>query len=178
MAKSLGNFYTLADLSSRGHSPLAYRYLLLTAHYRTPLNFSFETLAGAERAWRKVNELVFSLPQGGKVDEKAYSLFMTAINDDLNTAKGLAILHDTLGSDLPGADKQATIKKFDEILGILDQSLVGQDEIPEEILSLSQDREVARDRGDFTRADLIRGEMEAKGYSVKDTATGPQIKKI
>ena len=103
---------------------------------------------------------------------------MTALNDDLNTAKGLAILHDTLGSSLPAPVKRATIEKFDEILGILDQSLVGQDEIPDEILSLAQDREVARDRGDFTRADLIRGEMEAKGYGIKDTASGPQIKKI
>ncbi len=178
MAKSENNFYTLSDLTERGYSPLAYRYLLLGAHYRSPLNFTLESLGAAQKTWHKINEQVFSLPQGGEVVDKNYEDFITALNDDLNTAKALATVHEILNSSLSPADKRATLEKCDEVLGILDNSFAEQDEIPEEVVSLAQDREVARERGDWTRADLIRAQIEAKGYSVKDTADGPQLRHL
>ncbi|MDQ5957793.1 MAG: cysteinyl-tRNA synthetase, partial [Patescibacteria group bacterium] len=79
MAKSENNFYTLADLVAEGYSPLAYRYLLLTAHYRSPLNFTFETLASAQKTWQKINLTIFSAPAGGQADESKLTEFMSAI---------------------------------------------------------------------------------------------------
>ncbi|MEK7136501.1 MAG: cysteine--tRNA ligase, partial [Patescibacteria group bacterium] len=122
MGKSENNFFTISDLKSKGYNPLAYRYLLLGAHYRSPLNFTFDSLAGAEKSWQKINLEFNRLPDGGEADPTVVSDFMTAINDDLNTAKGLAILHQTLSSDLPQTDKKAKLTKIDEVLGIIDSN--------------------------------------------------------
>jgi len=180
MAKSEQNFYTITDLVAKGYSPLAYRYFILGAHYRSPLNFTFEALAGAKRAWQKINNMVWAWPSGGQCDEQLLTTFMTAINNDLNTAKALAILHETMNANLEPSTKRATIEKFDEVLGILNEAeVLSASEltpIPEEILSLVQDREIARERADWGRADLIRAEIEAKGYEVEDTPEGPAIK--
>ncbi len=182
MAKSEKNFYTLADLASQGHSPLAYRYFVLGAHYRSPLNFTFEALVAAEKAWQKINDFIYSAPEGGEVDQPALDKFTEAINDDLNTAKALAVLHDTLNSALSAEIKRATIEEFDQVLSILSKkesvAKTTSSPIPEEILSLVQDREVARERSDWARADLIRAEIENQGYSVKDTPHGPETTKL
>ncbi|MDQ5958084.1 MAG: cysteinyl-tRNA synthetase, partial [Patescibacteria group bacterium] len=119
---------------------------------------------------------IFSAPAGGQADESKLAEFMSAINDDLNTAKGLAVLHDTLNSDLPSDIKRATVEQFDTILGILaEQSITPTQDIPEDILSLAQDREVARERADWAQADLIRSEIEKRGYTVNDTPEGPEV---
>ncbi|OHA59698.1 MAG: cysteine--tRNA ligase [Candidatus Vogelbacteria bacterium RIFOXYD1_FULL_46_19] len=177
MSKSLGNFYTLSDLAGQGFPALAYRYFLLGAHYRSPINFTFEALGAATKAWRKVNTEVASLPTASKTDDHFMAEFEAAIADDLNTAKGLALLHEVLHSSLDPSVKRATIQKFDEILGILDLNgkPLANTVIPETIKSLVQDREIARGRGDWAQADLLRAEIDKQGYTLKDTSAGPEL---
>jgi len=175
MSKSKNNFYTISSLIEQNFNPLSYRYFLLSGHYRSPLNFSFEALKGAEITRAKINQQFFDLPEGGKPDLGSVTDFTAMINDDMNTAKALAKLHEVLASNLPEKTKRATISKFDEILGILDKSKPKINPIPEELISLTEDREIARNRGDFKHADLIRAQIEAKGYTIKDTSTGPKL---
>ncbi len=182
MAKSAGNFYTVTDLINKGWPALAYRYLVLTAHYRSPLNFSEQSIIAAKNTLWAINEEFFSYPLGGEVLENYMEKFTEYINDDMATPRAIALIHEILSTALKTSDKRATIEKFDEVLGILDENLVNKnktdDIIPEEILSLADDRDIARERGDWDQADLIRQQIELKGYTIKDTPNGRKISHI
>lgn len=119
MAKSEGNHLTLKTLEERGFSPLAYRYFLLMAHYRTPVQFSFESLEAAANAFEKLQKLVHSLPDGGSINGAYRKMFKEKLENDLNTAQALAILW-TLAKDkdITPEDKKATILNFDKVLGL------------------------------------------------------------
>jgi len=119
MAKSEGNHLTLNSLEERGFSPLAYRYLLLMAHYRTPVQFSFVSLEAAASAFEKLQKLVHGLPDGGSINDAYRKMFKEKLENDLNTAQALAILW-TLAKDkdISPEDKKATILNFDKVLGL------------------------------------------------------------
>src|SRR5215475_5801163 len=91
MAKSAGEFLRLASLIERGYDPLAYRYLCLTAHYRSQLNFTWDALDGAATALDRMRRGFRELPDGGLPDTGYLDRFTTQINEDLNTPKALAI---------------------------------------------------------------------------------------
>ena len=98
MSKSLGNFYTIDDLVKRGYDPLAYRYFVLGAHYRTKLNFTFEALDAAQNALFRLRETVRAWDTKGKVGCAEYEkTFAEAMDDDLNTPKALAVVWDLIG---------------------------------------------------------------------------------
>jgi len=180
MAKSAGNFYTVTDLATKGWPALAYRYLVLTAHYRSPLNFSEESIIAAKNTLSNINQEIFSYPENGDILTDYLEKFTEYMNDDMGTPRAIALIHEILSTTFKTADKRATIEKFDEVLGILDENLINKtdDIIPEEIESLADDRDIARERGDWDQADLIRQQIELKGYTIKDTPNGRKISHI
>ena len=175
MAKSVGNIKTLRELTAGGHDPLAYRYLLLTASYRSPLDFSIESLESARAAYKHLKETVDRLPKGGGVNEKWQQQFTIKLNDDLGVPQALAVMYEMLKSDIPAADKRATALAFDLVLGLkLDEQTVIS--IPPEVTALMQKREEARTGKDWKKADSLRKEIEEKGFEVLDTEKGPELR--
>jgi cysteinyl-tRNA synthetase len=178
MAKSEGNFFTLKDLTDKGFNPLAFRYLVLTAHYRSKLNFSLESLTAAQHALNNLYEEVSSYekPKVGCAEFEAN--FQEAINDDLNTAQALAIAWDLTKSEYPGSAKLQTLFKFDEVLGLdLQKVWESNHVIPDSVQTLAAQRQQARQSKDFARSDELRKQIEQAGYLVEDTLDGFRIKK-
>lgn len=189
ISKSLGNTITLDNLANRAISPLAFRYWLLTGHYRTPMNFTWEAAEGASAALKKLRQsIVFELGQKiGKVNTGYQKRFHQFVNDDLNTARAIALIWDILKDEkISKEDKRATILDFDKVLGLkladLDQTaaemrsaVVPQNRWPKEIAALVAEREKARATKDWKRADELRAEISKKGYVLKDTPQGPEL---
>jgi cysteinyl-tRNA synthetase len=189
MSKSLGNFYTLKDVIDKGFSALSLRYLFLTAHYRTPLNFTWSSLAAAQSAYDKLVEFVrktkdskitrkeLSVEKLKKVDEFR-SRFLDVINNDLNFPQGLAVMWEMLKSNIPDYDKLDLLVEWDQILGLDLANVQAGLEVPEEVKKLAADREGLRKGGKFVEADKLRMQIEKLGFEIKDTPTGPQYLKI
>ena len=119
MAKSEDNFITLKTLQEKGFSPLAYRYFLLMAHYRTPVNFSWEALEAAQNAYEKLKKFVSTGGSGGLVDEAYKAKFKEKLENDLNTAQALAIVWTMVkDKEVTIENKIATILDFDRVLGL------------------------------------------------------------
>lgn len=189
MSKSLRNIYTLEDLKKKGFDPLSLRYLYLTAHYRDPLNFTWESLEASQNALNNLRELilaakiqtarsVLSREKMAKIDELK-TKFIESINDDLNTPKALAIVWETMKSNIPSEDKYELALSFDEVLGLKLREVEKAEQVvkvTQEVKDLIDERERLRRAGDFKRADEIRKKIEDKGFSVEDTSEGPRIK--
>jgi cysteinyl-tRNA synthetase len=109
----------LKTLEEKGFSPVAYRYLLLLSHYRTPTNFTWDALEAAQNAFNKLKKLVNSWPDGGEVDQAYRAKFMEKIENDLNTPQALAVVW-TLAKDkeVKPEDKKASARDFCRILGL------------------------------------------------------------
>lgn len=180
MSKSLGNFYTVEDIKKKGFDPLSLRYLYLTAHYRDPLNFTWESLQAAQNALEKLKSQISSLksqtdrsvlsPEKEKEIEKFRNDFSASVNDDLNTSKALAVLWEVLKSNIPSGDKYDLALSFDEVLGLkLSESPDNKIKITDEIKNLLEKREALRRDKKFEEADKIRKQIEEAGYAVNDT---------
>ncbi|MEK7514641.1 MAG: cysteine--tRNA ligase [Patescibacteria group bacterium] len=185
MSKSVKNFYTLSDLTRQNIHPLSYRYFLLTAHYRSPLHFSWEALRAAHTALRRLAEHVESFHQdktGGSIVLTYSNRFMKAIDDDLNTPQAVAVMWELIRDAAARAeDKYTTLLSFDDILGlnIKDLPLLFPHTLATpKVLALVQEREKARQNKDFKKADSIRMQIENLGFTVKDTDTGPHIEAL
>lgn len=195
IAKSEGSVVYLSDIIEKGFHPLTYRYWLLTGHYRTPMNFTWEALGGAQTALLRLHKLRAKVCAGkaGKVSAKWQQQFHKHINDDLDTAGALATLWDMTKDDaLSPADVGATLLDFDKVLGIgltepgveLTKMLASEfgeqvevGELPEDVQHLVQEREAARAVQNWQRADDLREQISHKGYDVKDTNDGAQVVK-
>ena len=191
MAKSADNFYTLATITEKGISPLAFRYLVLTAHYRSRLNFSWESLAGVEQSLARLRDFVRNLSApphfyyrglASIVEMDAYKgAFDVAISDDLNTPQALAVIWDMIGAyhKNPAQFNPAALRRllldFDKILG-LDLKNVKKESVPAAVKKLAAEREEARKRKDWQKSDALREKIKALGYLVKDTSEGAILK--
>lgn len=181
MAKSEGNFITLKTLTEKGFSPLAYRYFLLTAHYRTPVNFSWEALEAAQNAYRKLKETLSSLVRAdGRMDENYKKQFAVAVANDLNTPEALATVWKLAKDESVSlADKRATLLNFDKVLGLdLGHNEFEIKEVPEEVQRLLNERESARSSNDYKKADELREQIKNLGFIVEDTSSGQKISKL
>jgi cysteinyl-tRNA synthetase len=179
MSKSLGNFYTLEDIKNKNFDSLALRYLILTGHYRQPLNFTWESLQTAQNTLRRLREqvIIFKLetqrtslsPEKNEKIDRYRNSFIEAINDDLNSPKALTVLWEVVKSNIPASDKYDLIVSFDEVLGLglakVEESKI---EISDDVKKLLEEREVLRKKGDFVKADMIRKEVEDKGFEIED----------
>lgn len=167
MSKSLGNIYNVSDLEMHGVDPVAYRYLVLSAHYRSKLNFTWESLEGAARTLESIRQLAYRpVDLSDERRREVLEAATEALHDDLDIPRVLALLHDAGSYDLWLA--------FEPVLGL---GLVEIDEtaIPELITELVMKRQDAKAAKDFAAADALRIEIEQAGYMVEDTATGPRI---
>ncbi len=179
MAKSGEGFITLSSLITKGFNPLAYRYLCLSAHYRSPLSFSWENLTAAQNALNNLNNLISQYPQPSKIIEPIKKEFLTTINNDLDTPGALAILWDLIKSNQPNNKKMATLLEFDKVLGLKFNKIKKTSlKIPDEIKKLSKKREELRQQKKWSEADQIREEIEKLSFSIEDTPKGTKINKI
>ena len=175
VSKSLGNTIYLTQLADRGISPRAMRYLYLTAHYRTPMNFTWDSAEGAGAALGRLSRAYLEM-RAGKADEVFLKEFYTAIANDLDTPKALAMVWENIKTL-----NRTTMAKADKILGLgltevkPRSKLEVKKEIPEEVQKLVAEREAARSAKDFARSDALRSQIEAAGFEVKDTPDGPSL---
>ncbi len=183
MSKSAGGFITLETLKKEAVSPIAYRYWLLTSHYRSPANFTYEAVRGAEKALTKLVTILRNYPSNGKIVAEYKDKFTTFINDDLDTPRAVALIWDLSKDSAPDilpADKLATILDFDNVLGLgLNLTLSSKksaadlsEAIPHEVTAIAEAREKSRQDKDWNKADSLRGQIEVAGFDVLDNKAG------
>ncbi|MFA5937648.1 MAG: cysteine--tRNA ligase [Candidatus Paceibacterota bacterium] len=181
MAKSSGEFLTLAVLKKRGFSPLDYRYFNFGAHYRTQLEFSWEGLEAAakSRAALIENAAALSRRLGGKTAapgpaaKTALDKFMAAASDDMNMPAAFAVVWETVRNPAVSAsDKLAFLADTDKVLGLDLLAAPEQTGLEPELMALVKEREAARKAKDFAKSDVLRRQLEGKGVLVKDTPQG------
>jgi len=197
MAKSEGNSLTLGELATRGYHPLVYRFLVLGAHYRTRLNFTWESLdaasVGIERLYETINDLYESACEANddgdtptqtkapkKSSEQYLAEFRAAMDDDLNTPQALAILHEMLADGGSPEEKLALVKQSDKILGLgLEDAMTSATatESDPKIMEMAHIYADLRGNKQFIQSDALRKEIEALGYSIRDTKDGSRIRK-
>ncbi len=185
IGKSEGNAIRLYQLREKGITPLAYRYLILTAHYRQTMNFTWEALEGAHTALMRARRVFADLPEGGLVSPGWRARFEEAIYDDLDMPKAVALMWELLKDPLLSPqEKRATVLDFDRVLGLgfraphrheTERIVVQAEQIPEEVRALGTERDQARQAGDWARADQIRREIEERGFSIEDGPGGSSI---
>ncbi len=181
MAKSLNNFYTLRDLENKKFDPLAFRYLVLNSHYRSKLNFTWESLRAAENALNNLYGFIQATKEkrqtknSGEKIKNYKNKFLAAINDDLNTPKAISLVWQIIkDKQLLSGDKKQLLLKFDKILG-LDLNKIKPFKIPTEIQQLAVQREKLRTNKQFIQADVLRKRIERLGYKIEDTPQGPKV---
>lgn len=179
MGKSLGNAYTVTDIIDKGFDPLVLRYFYMSAKYREPLNFTWESMKAADNAFVKLKSQVtnlksesersmLSLEKEVKIEEYR-SQFVEAISDDLNMPQALAVIWEMLKSNVPSIDKYDLAMSFDEVLGLnLGQVTNSKTKVSNRVKILIKKREQLRKENKFEEADKIRDEIVKMGYTVSD----------
>jgi cysteinyl-tRNA synthetase len=201
MSKSLGNFMTARE-ARKHYSPLAIRMFMLSAHYRSPVNFGPEGLQQATAAlerlhncWSDFRYAVDNRPHSQEQDDIVESIkrhrddFVAAMDDDFNTAGAIGHIFEavsTVNGHLKGNDSLSSegikaiedfFRDVDSIMGLIGLDSDGQDDDSEEIESLIRKREEARSAKDFATSDAIRDQLAAKGVILEDTPQGTKWKK-
>jgi cysteinyl-tRNA synthetase len=189
MSKSLGNIFTLEDIEKRNFSPLAFKYLVLTSHYRSEMNFTWESMTSAENAYKNLIENI----SGELIDvykintkkllktsvniEKIKNQILNIINNDLNTPGLIAKIWEILKSDQNFEFKKKFVLLADEILGLKLKEFITK-KIPKKIKDKVILRENLRKERKWEMADKIREELLKLGYKIEDTKFGPLVKFI
>jgi cysteinyl-tRNA synthetase len=177
MAKSSGRFLRLQDLVDQGYDPLAFRYLCLTAHYRSRLQFTWEALAGAAKALQRLRVATHRWGRGGSPDGDTLDRFAAQVNDDLNLPGAVALTWELVRSDLPGAERRATVLEFDRVLGLgLADWEPAELSIPAEVARLVEEREQLRAQKRWAEADALRDRVREAGFEIEDSGTGPAVR--
>ena len=196
MSKSKGNYYTFRDLTRQGFSPSAIRYALFSAPYRKQINFTLDGLRGHEKTVASLQDFRARLeeartepgsnPAMRSAAARALEEFTNGLDDDLNTSVALAAIHNlsrevntALDNHALRADDQrdilALIARFDSVFNIFGQTQ--REMLDAEIQALIDERQEARHRRDFSRADAIRDELAARGITLEDTRDGVRWKR-
>jgi cysteinyl-tRNA synthetase len=188
MSKSKGNFYVLSDIEKKGFSPLAFRYLCLTAHFQSQLNFTWKSLEASQNALNGLYDFMKYPPASASrhpmsyktldvSPEKYENKFKEALENNLDTPKALTVVWEII--KLKGCDydsKKKTLLKFDKVLGLdLDRIKGERIDIPNDIKKLAEEREKARKRKDWEKADEIREVIKKRGYVIEDMVNGIKI---
>lgn len=186
MSKSLGNFFTIDDVLARKFCPMALRLLFLTTHYRSEMNFTWESLAGAQAAYDKLIKMMTQFktnqtrtilsPEKLALTEQLADKFNSLINDDLKTPEAMSVLWEVTKSNLPGSDKYDLLISFDEVLGLdlrraVDQQITrsgSETAFDPHISELINKRDKARAAKNWVAADQLRDELAKLGYQVRD----------
>ena len=191
MAKSANNFYTLRDLLDKGYKATHIRYLLIQAHYRMPLNFTFEALEAAKNGCQRLQNFIDRLSRISEIqtihyDDSIEKDFMEAIVDDLNISKALGILFswvsevnslidkNKVGSEYARSALNFLKHKVNKLLGVL---IFEKEEIPLEIIDKVNQRTEAKLLKKWKLADIIKKQIEEEGYVLEDSLHGTNVKK-
>jgi cysteinyl-tRNA synthetase len=178
MGKSEGNMLTLAEVVEKKINPLAFRYLTLTTHYRSKLNFTWDSLTASQTTLNNLYGEVsgYEKPKIGCAEYE--QKFLDAVNNDLDMPKALAIVWDMVRSEYPGSAKLRSLIKFDKVLGLdIEKVWKKSKTIPADIKKLLKEREQARKKKDFAKSDQLRKQIEAKGFVLEDAPDNTNIKK-
>ena len=176
MGKSLGNFKTISDLLEN-FDPMVIRFLVISSHYRKPLDFSMKALKSAEASYTRLHNAVLTLKKDTGINKTYLSQFSKEMDDDLNTPKALAVLWELIKNP-KAKSKIETIKKIDSVFCLDLLKKIKEDKIPVNIKELAKKRDEARKNKDWNTSDKIRDQLKTKGYIIEDSKTGPRIKKI
>ena len=199
MSKSLGNFKTVRDLLEHYDGEVL-RFLILSGHYRGPIDFNSEILEQSKNAMTRLRNAKSNLTHlietgsGNMTDDEKEKLaaydkyrqeFIEAMDDDLNTADAISAVFELVTAIntavKDGASKEFAQKSLDtlmelaSVLGLLQQEFEEKIVIDDELAALLEERQEARKQKNFARADEIRDELKARGYAIKDTPQGPQL---
>jgi len=186
MSKSLGNTYLVNDLIEKKYSPLAYRLMCFSSHYRNKLNFTWESLDSNQNSLIKLKEGYQKHKEGieevedSQVDEYK-NRFEDAINDDMNMPVAISVVWDVVRNPKKSKKLSELLLKFDTVLG-LDMDIpieeMQKEEVPEDVKKLLDERNLAREEKNWELSDQIRDAIKEKGYIVKDTKEGFDLEKI
>ncbi|OKZ65760.1 MAG: cysteine--tRNA ligase [Clostridium sp. 28_12] len=182
MSKSLGNVYLLDDIIKRGYDPLVYRLFNFSCHYKGKLNFTWEGIEAASTALTRLRDgyqkhLTGMADVDGTIISEIENKFHQAINDDLNMPLAMSAVWEAVKYQDKSPKIAKLLEKFDTVLG-LKITEKREEEIPQEILELVEQRKVARNEKNWTESDRLRDLIAQKGYSVKDTKHGAEVSKI
>ncbi|WP_303054516.1 cysteine--tRNA ligase [Victivallis vadensis] len=192
MSKSLGNFFTLRDLQQKGWKGREIRWVLIGAHYRKKLNFTFEALEQARETLGRFDEFfqrmreIAQTGDGTEISQTvagAEQAFAAAMGDDLNISEALAAMFDLQraanrladAGELTaagGAEVLAAFRKFDRIIGCFEVDAVKTEEFPAEVTALAEARIEARKAKNFAESDRLRDEIAGLGFIVEDIPGG------
>ena len=178
MGKSLGNAYTVSDIEDKGFPPLALRYFYMSSHYRSKLNFTWESLASSATALNKMYDIVSTYEENkhAAAETEYLDRFYAALNDDLNFPKAVSVVWDLLKSNVAESSKIVTLLRMDDILGLNLVDHVGF-EIPADVANLAKMRDYYRRSGIWDKADQLRRQIEAAGYVVEDSKDIYKVKR-
>lgn len=192
MSKSIGNLICLSDLAEQGVSPLAFRYLCLMSHYRSQLNFTWEAVENAQLGYTKLCRAVLNLKATAAEERSSSNVpdaspidlpgeFIEALCDDLNTPRAMAVLVAVLKDNTrSAANRLAILSRADQVLGLRfdELKMASTDEFPEQVKRLLEQRASARMNKDWKGSDVLRDELLALGYRVKDTPKGQEVELV
>ena len=196
MSKSKGNYYTFRDIVAKGYSPAAIRYFLLSVPYNKQLNFTFDALSGAEKTVAGLRDFRARLSEAKtepgsnealhEASLRALKEFEDGMDDDLNTSIALAAVHN-LTREVNTALARKRVKEDNkrELLEVIQRidsvlNVFGEDQgemLDSEVQTLLDERQEARRRRDFGRADEIRDELATRGIILEDTKDGVRWKR-
>ena len=199
MSKSAGNFFLTRDVAAKyGYEVI--RYLMIQAQYRAPMNYSVELLDACKASLDRLYECRDTVKRAAEnakngeisaaaqeIFDKYRAQFIEALEDDLNTADALTAVFELvrelniMASDANTSKEQllagsAVFEELISVLGLLYERK--EEEIPQEVLDLVEQRAAARKAKDFAEADRLRDAIAALGYSVRETRQGVEIKKV
>ena len=188
MSKSTGDFIRLKSLVDKGYDPLDFRYFNLGAVYRKHLQFTWENLDAARNAYQRLKNRVIEFKTADSADftnsteliNDYKQRFLESVNDDLNIPAGLAVMWDVVRNDLlsPKA-RLELLYDFDKVLGLglKDVKEKSGDDIPEEVMTLVNQRTEAKKNKNFKLADELRNKVKDMGYVIVDKKDGAEVKK-
>ncbi len=194
MSKSLGNFLTVRDIVHTPNDARAFRYLVVSNHYRTAFNFSAEVLDAARNTMRRLDNFRRRLSEITRRDggdepasllEKAREGFIRHMDDDLNTPRAMSVVFEMVNAvddllleeqlDRDGADRiDGFLDEIDQVLGVFHSPKedAREDELPDDLAALITERDQARKERNWARADEIRDRFTELGYTLEDTPEG------
>ena len=186
MSKSLGNVYLIKDIIDKGYDPLVYKLFTYSSHYRNKLNFTWDGIEATSKSLERLkNGYKAHLDGTDKIEDSKIieyeERFHKAINDDLNMPLAMGVVWEVVRNEKKSPKLAELLLKFDTILGLkIDEETKQdkvQDEIPEEILKLVEERNIARANKDWAKSDELRDKIQEKGFKVIDSKEGTRIEK-